>query len=292
MTNAHLATSYVTNSVKPLPQPAPDVINDIRATKFDASKLFRLDGQVAVITGSGRGLGRAIAECYASVGATIILWDYENPTEAAKEISEKYGVKCLSVGCDVSNSKNVEEAIDKISQQFNGKIDIFVANAGVAWQSGSILNSENQDDKNWHRVMNVDLNGVYYCCKNIGKVFKANNSGSLIITASMSGSIVNVPNYQAPYNAAKSACIHLAKSLAVEFTEFNARVNSISPGYLDTGLSDFLPVEIRSRWWSLIPMGREAFPEEIASAYLYLASNASTYTTGTNLVVDGGYSVV
>jgi sorbose reductase len=107
----------------------------------------------------------------------------------------------------------------------------------------------------------------------------------------MSGHIVNVPNYQTCYNVAKAGCLHLGKSLAVEWAGF-ARVNTVSPGYVDSGLSDFLPYETRAKWWSLIPLGREALPQELVGAYLYLASDASTYTTGSDIRIDGGYCSV
>ncbi|KAF5210168.1 hypothetical protein E0198_003034 [Clavispora lusitaniae] len=111
------------------------------------------------------------------------------------------------------------------------------------------------------------------------------------MTASMSGHIVNVPNYQTCYNASKAAVLHMSKSLAVEFAGF-ARVNTVSPGYTDTPLSDFVPTSQRAKWWGLTPMGREALPTELAGAYLYLASDLSTFTTGTDIRVDGGYCSV
>ena len=111
------------------------------------------------------------------------------------------------------------------------------------------------------------------------------------MTASMSGHIVNVPNYQTGYNASKAAVVHMGKSLAVEFAGF-ARVNTVSPGYTDTGLSDFVPTEQRAKWWGLTPLGREAQPEELVGAYLYLASDLASFTTGTDIQVDGGYCAV
>ncbi|CDK29171.1 unnamed protein product [Kuraishia capsulata CBS 1993] len=274
--------SFIYVDDTPLPRKAPELATNVL-------DLFSLKGKVAVVTGSARGLGRAIVEAYAQAGADVAVWDYKDAPQVAEELHKKYGVQSRSYGCDVSSSEAVEATIAQIEQDF-GTIDVFVANAGVAWETGSILEEQNQDDKNWHRVMNVDLNGVYYCAKAVGRIFKSHSSGSLVITGSMSGSIVNVPNFQAPYNAAKAACIHLGKSLAVEFAPFNARVNTVSPGYLDTGLSDFLPDEIRARWWAISPMGREGLPQEVVGAYLYLASNASTYTTGSNMAVDGGFT--
>lgn len=271
------------NDPVPLPKKAPSLSTNVL-------DLFSLKGKVCVITGSARGLGKHIAEAYAQVGADVAIWDYNVHPEVADELIAKYGIRSKAYGSDVSKSSHVKDTVDQIEKDF-GTVDVFVANAGVAWESGSILNEENDDDANWHRVVNVDYNGVYYCAKNVGRIFKKKGKGSFIITASMSGHIVNVPNFQAAYNSAKAACVHLGKSLAVEFADF-ARVNTVSPGYLDTGLSDFLPVEVRAKWWSLIPLGREGLPQELVGAYLYLASDASTYTTGSDIRVDGGYCSV
>ncbi|GME67083.1 unnamed protein product [[Candida] boidinii] len=265
-----------------LPRPAPKVSSNVM-------DLFSLKGKVAVVTGSARGLGSYIAEAYAQAGADVIIWDYKDAPHISQNLIDSYGIKSKSYGADVSKAEIVKETIEDIEKTF-GTIDIFVANAGVAWETGSILNEENDDDKNWKRVIDVDFNGVYYCAKNVGKIFKKNKKGSFIVTGSMSGSIVNVPNFQMPYNAAKAGAVHLAKSLAVEFAPFNARCNAVSPGYLDTGLSDFLPDELRARWWGLIPMGREGLPQELVGIYLYLASDASTYCTGSNMIVDGGFT--
>jgi len=141
----------------------------------------------------------------------------------------------------------------------------------------------------WHEVIQTDLNGTFYCAKAIGPHFKERGSGSLVITASMSGHIANFPQEQTSYNVAKAGCIHMAKSLANEWRDF-ARVNTISPGYIDTGLSDFVAKDIQDLWMSMIPMGRNGDAKELKGAYVYFASDASTYTTGTDLLIDGGYT--
>lgn len=141
----------------------------------------------------------------------------------------------------------------------------------------------------WHEVIQTDLNGTFYCAKAVGAHFKERGSGSLVITASMSGHIANFPQEQTSYNVAKAGCIHMAKSLANEWRDF-ARVNTISPGYIDTGLSDFVAKDIQDLWMSMIPMGRNGDAKELKGAYVYLVSDASTYTTGTDLLIDGGYT--
>lgn len=274
------------NDPTPLPKPAPSELED-----KPILELFSLKGKICAVTGAARqcGIGFNAAKAYCEAGcAGLALWDYSDCTESAKILSEKYGTKVKAYKVDVTSSKNVEETVNKVVEDF-GTIDVFVANAGVAWETNSILDDVNEDDKNWHRVVDVDLNGVYYCCKNVGKVFKKNKKGSLVITASMSGLIVNVPNFQMPYNAAKAACIHLTKSLAVEFAPFNARVNCICPGYMDTGLSDFLDKKTLDAWVQMTPMGRQGIAKELAGAYLYLATDASNYTTGSSMVIDGGF---
>lgn len=140
----------------------------------------------------------------------------------------------------------------------------------------------------WDKVIQTDLNGTAYCAKAVGAHFKKQGHGSFVITASMSGHIANFPQEQTSYNVAKAGCIHLARSLANEWRDF-ARVNSISPGYIDTGLSDFIDQKTRDLWHSMIPMGRDGEAKELKGAYVYLVSDASTYTTGADLIIDGGY---
>lgn len=285
MTESTVTSILYPADATPLPKPPPKV--EERGI-FD---LFSLKEKVCVVTGAARqsGIGFNAAKAYCEAGCKgLALWDYNDCTEAADALRSAYGTNVKVYKVDVTNSANVKETVDQVVADF-GSIDVFVANAGVAWETGSIVEDINQDDKSWHKVIDVDLNGVYYCAKNVGRVFKKQGSGSLIITASMSGLIVNVPNVQMPYNAAKAACIHMAKSLSVEFAVFGARVNSICPGYMDTGLSDFLDQKVLNTWVQLIPMGRQGIARELAGAYLYLASDASTYTSGSAMVIDGGY---
>ena len=131
----------------------------------------------------------------------------------------------------------------------------------------------------WMEVIQTDLNGTFHCAKAVGQHFKERGTGSFVITASMSGHIANFPQEQTSYNVAKAGCIHMARSLANEWRDF-ARVNSISPGYIDTGLSDFVDAKTQALWKSMIPMGRDGDAKELKGAYVYLISDASTYTTG------------
>ncbi|EGW33501.1 uncharacterized protein SPAPADRAFT_60851 [Spathaspora passalidarum NRRL Y-27907] len=275
--------SYISDEfTDELPRPSPP--------KRHIMDLLSLKGKVAVVTGACRGIGYAVAETYAEAGATVILVDYVDCSKQALVLGAQHKVVTKSFQCDVSKVENVEATILAIELEF-GTIDIFVANAGIVWKTGNITDEANKDGTTWHNLMDVNLNGVYYCAQHVGKIFKRKGKGSFIITASMSGSIANVPMNLTPYNVSKAAVKHLAKSLAVEWAGF-ARVNSISPGYCDTGLNDHLSREARGKMWSLVPLGREALPYEIASAYLYLASDAASYVTGSDLVIDGGYTCI
>lgn len=273
--------SSINDKLGDLPRPAP-------ATKTNVMDLFSLKGKVASVTGSSGGIGFSVAEAYAQAGADVAIWYNSKPLEEkAQYLADTYGVKAKAYKCNVSDPDDVEQVVNQIESDF-GTIDIFVANAGVPWTEGECIDVSGYDS--WRKVIDCDLNGVFYCAKPVGQIFKKRGTGSFIITASMSGHIVNVPQLQAPYNAAKLACIHLAKSLAVEWAPF-ARVNSVSPGYIITEISDFVDDDMKKKWWQLIPMGREGETKELVGAYLYLASDAASYTTGTDVLVDGGYCV-
>lgn len=250
--------------------------------------LLSLKGKVIVITGASgpRGIGIEAARGCAELGADIAI-TYATRAEGAQknveELKSKYGVKAKAYKCLVGTYSDVENLVKTVIEDF-GKIDGFVANAGRVAESG-ILDGSVDD---WNEVIQTDLNGVFHCAKAVGHHFKERKTGSLVITASMSGHIVNYPQEQTSYNVAKAGCIHMARSLANEWRGF-ARVNSISPGYIDTGLADFAGPEALKQWKSMIPLGRMADPKELKGAYVYLLSDASTYTTGTDIIIDGGY---
>jgi NAD(P)-dependent dehydrogenase (short-subunit alcohol dehydrogenase family) len=152
--------------------------------------------------------------------------------------------------------------------------------------------SEEVPDEEWLSVISVNLNGVFWCCREVGKAMLGRGSGSIVNIASMSGIISNHPQPQSAYNASKAAVITLTKSLAGEWAPRGLRVNSVSPGYIRTPLTELgmSRTEWSEVWLSQTPLGRLAEPEEIAPAVLYLASDAASFATGTNLVIDGGYT--
>lgn len=251
--------------------------------------LFSLKGKVVVVTGASgpRGMGIEAARGCAEMGADVVVTYASRPKggeENAASLAKDYGVKSKAYKLNIGDSKGVQEFVDTVVKDF-GKIDVFIANAGRTADTGVIDGSFEA----WEEVIQTDLTGVAYCAKVVGKHFRDRGTGSFIITSSMSGHIANYPQEQTSYNVAKAGCIHMARSLANEWRDF-ARVNSISPGYIDTGLSDFVPQDIQNLWLSMIPMGRNGVAKELKGAYVYLASDASTYTTGTDLVIDGGYT--
>lgn len=250
--------------------------------------LFSLKGKVVVITGASgaRGMGIEAARGCAEMGANLAITYSSRPEggeKNAKELSETYDVKVKAYKLNINDYADVQKLVSDVISEF-GQIDAFIANAGKTADSG-ILDGSVED---WNEVIQTDLNGTFHCAKAVGKHFKERGTGSLVITASMSGHIANFPQEQTSYNVAKAGCIHMAKSLANEWRDF-ARVNSISPGYIDTGLSDFVAKETQDLWKSMIPMGRNGDAKELKGAYVYLVSDASTYTTGSDIVIDGGY---
>ncbi|CRK09601.1 NADP-dependent mannitol dehydrogenase like protein [Verticillium longisporum] len=252
--------------------------------------LFSLKGKVVVVTGASgpRGMGIEAARGCAEFGANVAI-TYSSRKEGADknvaELEKEYGIKAKAYKCNVADYASVESFVKEVISDF-GKIDAFIANAGATADSGVIDGTKEA----WDHVIQVDLNGTAYCAKAVGAHFRERGTGSFVVTSSMSGHIANFPQEQTSYNVAKAGCIHLAKSLANEWRDF-ARVNSISPGYIDTGLSDFVGQETQDLWLSMIPMGRNGDAKELKGAYVYLVSDASTYTTGADILIDGGYTV-
>lgn len=273
-------SSVVQPRLTDLPTEAPQLSSNVL-------DLFSLKGKVATITGSSQGIGLAVAEAYAQAGADVAIWyNRTNVDHIVKEFQEKYQVKVKAYKAKIDDFQEVESTINQIEADF-GTIDIFVANAGIGSKPCGVTESSLED---YRRLMSVNLDGVYYAAKVVGNIFRKNGNGSFIITASQAGHIVTVPLDQAAYNATKAALIQIARSLSIEWVGF-ARVNAISPGYIKTEIATHIPFEIKSKWWPLIPMGREGLPQELVGAYLYFASNASTFTTGADLIIDGGYCV-
>ena len=249
---------------------------------------FDLSGQTALITGGGRGIGLATARKLAAAGADVIIAEFivENGEAAAAEIAEM-GRKSLFIEVDVRSSASVNQMAAAALAAFP-RIDILVCNAGIA----QAVAAEDCSDEDWLNMIDTNLNGVFYCCRVIGNHMLARGSGVIVNLASMSGLIVNKPQPQAHYNAAKAAVIMLTKSLAGEWADRGLRVNCVSPGYIGTEMTK--PAMSNEAWaktWlDMTPMARVGEAEDIANAIYYLVSPGAKFATGTNLVVDGGYT--
>jgi len=251
---------------------------------------YKLDGQTAFITGGGRGIGLASAEALLEAGAAVVISDHDPEIlESGQAALTKKGFKADAVLLDVTKPDDVASAAAEANAKY-GAIDILVANAGIAWPDtpGEAMPSEV-----WLKVMDVDLNGVFWSCREFGRLMLERKRGSIITLGSMSGLISNKPQRQAQYNAAKAAVHHLTRSLAGEWAERGVRVNCVAPTYVDTAMSrpGFTNPAMMPVWMDYTPMKRVARDDEIASAILFLATEASSAMTGSILVVDCGYTV-
>lgn len=249
--------------------------------------VFGLTGKVAVVTGGGRGIGQVIAHGFARAGAEVVILSRSGADETLSLI-EKSGGKAYYIATDVTKEESVDAAIQEILKR-SGSIDIVFNNAGICKHQGTLEASV----ADFREVIDVNLTGEYIVARAVGKVMiERGIKGSIINMASMSGSIVNIPQWQCSYNASKAAVIHMTRSLAVEWAQYGIRVNSISPGYIGTPMSVDTPKELRDAWMPLIPMHRMGKPEELIPPVLYLATNASGYTSGADVIVDGAYTCV
>ncbi|KAM5342187.1 hypothetical protein ACJ41O_015218 [Fusarium nematophilum] len=258
------------------PRPIPETPNNVL-------EQLRLTGKVVVVNGAADGIGFAVAEAMAEAGGHVALWYNSNEAaiEKAKGLADNHNVKTAAYKVDVSDSDQVRKTIETVVNDF-GKIDVFVANAGMAI-SKPILE---QTLDEYRKQMSVNVDGVVFSAKHVGEVFRRQGFGNLIITSSMSGHIVNVPGDQPVYNATKAFVTHFGKSIAREWREF-ARVNIVSPGFFDTKMG--ASPDAINEAYRMSVFGRQGHVKEIKGLYLYLASDASTYMTGSDVLIDGGY---
>lgn len=267
-------------------------MNDVLSNSKPILERFRLNGKTALVTGAASGIGRAFAYALGEAGATIAIVD-KNLTASqvvAQELAAK-GIDASVITADVTQSNQVEQMVAEVLQRW-GRLDIAVNNAGI----GQWVNAEAMTDSEWDAVMNVNLRGVFFCCREEGKAMLAAGYGKIINTASMSASIVNWPQKQAHYNTSKAGVVHLTRSLAVEWAARGVRVNCISPGYTRTRLLIDLAETPEGRvmvpqWTEQTPMKKMAEVTDLQGAVVYLASEASDFMTGQDLVIDGGFSL-
>lgn len=243
-----------------------------------------LEGKTAVITGSGRGIGKAIAEKLAGLGANIVINDIPSSPDAdntAKEIAERYGVKTLVVKGDVRSTEDVQRLIDETLGAF-GTIDVFVNNAGIT-RDGLMLRMSEED---WDMVLDINLKGAFHCIKAVSRPMMKQKSGSIINMASIVGVMGN-PG-QANYVASKAGLIGLTKTTAKEFAKKGIRCNAVAPGFIKSAMTDKLSDAVKEQYLAGIPLSRFGEPEDIADVVAFLASDMSRYVTGQVIHVDGG----
>ncbi len=254
----------------------------------NALELFSLKNRTAIVTGGTSGIGRTVADYLASAGANIVIVSQHiDKSEAvAEKIASEYGVKTLGLAFDVTDENAVIEAYKTIKERI-GLADILFNNAGININGAAI--ELNYSD--WKRILDVNINGVFLMAREFAKhLIAEGKKGSVVNTASISASIVNLPQSQTAYNTSKAAVLHMTKTLAIEWVKYGIRVNAVSPGYVWTEMNKVVPKDIRDFWMNATPFGRFAEPDEIAGAVIYFASNASTYTSGSELLVDGCFT--
>jgi NAD(P)-dependent dehydrogenase (short-subunit alcohol dehydrogenase family) len=249
--------------------------------------LFGLRGKRALVTGASSGIGRKVAQAYAQAGADVAIAarNVEALQGVADELAADRGGKVVPIRCDVTRPEQVNSMVDRVVAELGG-IDIAVCNAGII----TVVPMLEMSPEEFQRIQDTNVTGVFLTAQAAARAMVAQGRGGVIInTASMSGSIINVPQQVGHYCASKAAVIHMTKAMAVELAPHNIRVNSVSPGYILTELVEPL-TEYHRQWVPKIPLGRIGRPEELTGLYVYLASEASSYMTGSDVVIDGGYT--
>lgn len=248
--------------------------------------LFDLRGKKALVTGASSGIGKKVALAYVQAGAEVAI--AARHLDALEELADEIaaaGGRAVPIACDVTREDQVSAMIDAVTAELGG-IDIAVCNAGIV----SVTPMLDMSLGEFERIQSTNVTGVFLTAQAAARAMvRQGRGGSIITTASMSGHIINIPQQVGHYCTSKAAVIHLTKAMAVEFAPYDIRVNAVSPGYIMTELVEPL-AEYHRQWEPKIPMGRIGRPEELTGLYLYLASAASSYMTGSDVVIDGGYT--
>lgn len=248
----------------------------------------RLHGKIALVTGGGNGIGRAIVERFVLEGARVVVADIDAvAAQAVAQAAERGSGEAVSVACDVSQSASVRDAVDLTLQRFGG-LDVVVSGAAVF---SPVAPLGELDESDWQRALSVNLSGAFHVCKHAVPLLKRSDSASVILIASQMARVANAG--QAAYCATKGALVQLAKGMALDYASDHIRVNTLSPGGIATNrlVARFGDLETAEEIWGpKHPMGRLGRPEEMANGAVFLASDESTFMTGADLLLDGGYT--
>jgi NAD(P)-dependent dehydrogenase (short-subunit alcohol dehydrogenase family) len=250
---------------------------------------FRLDGRTALVTGGNQGLGKAFALGLAQAGARVaIAGRREEANLAAAAQARDAGFDLVTITADITDDAQVSAMTEHALSAFDGRIDILVNNAGTCYHAPAF----EVTDEQWASVFDLNVRALWKTCLAVGAGMRERGAGSIVNIGSMSGVIVNRPQWQPAYNASKAAVHHLTRSLAVEWAPYGIRVNAVAPGYVKTDMAPVDRPEFQRHWVEDCPQQRFALPEEIAPSVVFLASDAASFVTGSILVADGGYTAV
>ena len=250
---------------------------------------FSLAGKTSLVTGGGTGIGRAIATGLAEAGADVaLIGRRREPLEETAAAVRGLGRRTLVLPADVRSKEAVDHFVDAIVSAW-GRLDVAVNNAGIAAHTDTLDASETA----WDEMIDTNLKGPFLCMQAEARVMIAGGGGKIINNASMSGSIVNRPQWQAAYNTSKAGLIHLTRSVAAEWITNGVYVNALSPGYIVTEMADnpHIRENLQPTWLRDTPIARMGTVEDLQGAVIYLASDASNFTVGLDMIVDGGYTI-